>query len=324
MKKEISPALLEKYLNGACDPEEEAFILAWYDSFEEKSGLLEELPPASQQQVKQQMMLRIRSRITDARRNRGRRIRIVAYAAAAAVLLFGMVRFAGLYQVSPPGIETIRVQAPLMVTNLTKSIRYLSLPDGSSVWLSPGSRLEYDSTFSKREISMSGEAFFDVSPDTDRPFVIYSSETVTRVLGTSFRIRAHENAPSTEVTVATGKVSVETRRKNGSPGITLLPNQQAVYLKETKELKKTESRQAELRIWQKASLSFDNASMREVMAALNKHFGVKVRTADPSLNDYLLKADFTDQNLPAILEMLEKSLNISYEIDDENILLKLQ
>jgi transmembrane sensor len=68
-------------------------------------------------------------------------------------------------------------------------------------------------------------------------------------------------------------------------------------------------------------MSFESTSVSEVMTQLNKKFGVQISSEDKDINGYVLNADFTDQSLPSILEMLEKSLNITYIIRDKKIIL---
>jgi transmembrane sensor len=168
---------------------------------------------------------------------------------------------------------------------------------------------------------MMGEAFFEVHKDHQHPFIIYSGGLVTRVWGTSFRIRAYQNIP-TEVSVATGKVSVRIPKQNAAE-VMLLPNQRVTYLKAEDALKTDKkTKDASMQMWQKARLSFNNMPLNEVMRRLNKRFGVSISTEDEALSHFVLDADFTDQNLPAILEMMEKSLELSYEFNDKGIILK--
>jgi ferric-dicitrate binding protein FerR (iron transport regulator) len=205
---------------------------------------------------------------------------------------------------------------------MTKTIQKLVLSDGSIVWLNPKSKVIYPHNFTStlRKVQMQGQAFFEVSPDPRRPFIIYSGNVITRVWGTSFRIRAYENIP-VEVSVLTGKVSVQLQTKEDAELI-LLPQQTATYLKADDLLKKgIEEKTSTMSIWQKETLTFDNEPIRDVIKVLNTQFKVNISTADEKLLDYVLKADFTDQSLPSILEMLRKSLNVENEISDDGIIL---
>jgi ferric-dicitrate binding protein FerR (iron transport regulator) len=175
-------------------------------------------------------------------------------------------------------------------------------------------------TSTLRKVQMQGEAFFEVSPDPKRPFIIYSGNVITRVWGTSFRIRAYENIPF-EVSVLTGKVSVQLQTRKDSELI-LLPQQTATYITASDLLKKgIEKKTSAMSIWHKETMTFDNEPIREVIKVLNAQFKVNISTADEKLLDYVLKADFNDQSLPSILEMLRKSLNVENEISDDGIIL---
>src|SRR3546814_15170548 len=95
-----------------------------------------------------------------------------------------------------------------LVENKMKSIRREILPDGSIVWLKPNTWISFPPTFasSKREVKMEGEAFFEVTTDASSPFVVYSGDLVTRVVGPSFNITAYGEGTMEEVTDYTGKV----------------------------------------------------------------------------------------------------------------------
>ena len=178
---------------------------------------------------------------------------------------------------------------------------------------------------------MTGEAFFEVAHDARHPFIIYSGGVITRVWGTSFRIKTDKNTLLTEVVVVTGKVSVQLREKNlkqkigfkNTSEVILLPNQKVTYFKKDDRLKKADKElSAGMQIWNKVDKNFENVPVKEVIAYLNKTFDVNIRIEDERLNNYLFNADFTDQNLPAIIEMLEKSFNATHTINEREIFLR--
>lgn len=317
--------LIQKYINGECTPDEIAAVHEWYDSFEGEQNPMDLLSTDQQLQLKKRLISRIRTNIISLDKESGTLahkkflspalIYSLSGIAATVLLVIGIVFFK--YDFSHPPTTT-----NIVVVNMTKSIQKISLEDGSIVWLNPGSRIEYPKKFkaAQRNVQMKGEAFFEVTHNKNRPFTIYSDNLVTRVWGTSFRIRAYENDPA-EVSVVTGKVSVRLQQQEGSE-VMLLPNQKATYLKKTNLLKKeAEQKTSVMRIWKKTTLSFDNAPIKDVIKALNTTFGVHISSTDEKLLNYALKADFTDQSLPSILEMLEKSLDLQYEINDKEIIL---
>jgi transmembrane sensor len=318
--------LIQRYINGECTPDEITAVHEWYDSFEREQNPMDLLSTEQQLQLKKRLISRIRTNITSLDKTEGTPVdkRFLSPAliyslsgiAATVLLVMGIIFFK--YDFSHPPATT-----NMVVVNMTKSIQKVALEDGSIVWLNPGSRIKYPKKFkgAQRNVQMEGEAFFEVTHDKSRPFTIYSDNLVTRVWGTSFRIRAYENNPA-EVSVVTGKVSVRLQQQEGSE-IMLLPNQKVTYLKKANVLKKeTEQKTSVMRIWKKATLSFDNEPIKEVIKALNITFGVHISSPDEKLLNYALKADFTDQSLPSILEMLEKSLDLQYEINDKEIILK--
>jgi ferric-dicitrate binding protein FerR (iron transport regulator) len=127
--------------------------------------------------------------------------------------------------------------------------------------------------------------------------------------------------------VLTGKVAVdinesESKQTSTSPGVLLTPNQRVTYIKDKNTLEKEEPKALpELSMWQATDVVSDNVSVKEVIRTLNKKFRVDFRVSDKNLLNCLIRADFTNQNLPDILELLSKSVEASYEIKDHTVYL---
>src|SRR5476651_1747306 len=320
MKYQITPELLHKYLDGECTPEEAFMLYQWYDAFEKQEDPFEGMSPVEQEALKMLMIRNFKNNvlIADADESDPAKTRTViklmyTLAGVAAVVL--MV-WAGVSLSQKPandlgGVFTTATEQ-MEVSNLTNSIYKQVLSDGSIVWLSPKSKLRFPKKIigAYRQVKMTGEAFFEVTKDHAHPFIIYSGGIITRVWGTSFRIRDVQNV-STEVSVVTGKVSVKIPDHDESE-VMLLPKQKATYQQLNKSLKRdVETGRSAMRIWQKTTITFDNVPLSNVLNTLDKQFGMHIYTDDKELGKYLLKADFTGQNLPAILDMLENSLNVS-------------
>ena len=135
------------------------------------------------------------------------------YISAIASVLFLSLLTYQFFQVGSTNEETLSA-VPSMewqeLKNTTAVATTLFLSDGSKVILEPFSSLKYPNLFLKkqREVVLKGEAFFDIARDTTQPFVVYANETITKVLGTSFTIKAFEGQKEVEVAVKTGKVAV--------------------------------------------------------------------------------------------------------------------
>jgi ferric-dicitrate binding protein FerR (iron transport regulator) len=316
--------LIKKYLKGNCNPEEIAAIHEWYNSFETEQDPADFITSQQQKELKFRLLtnikrnvasLELKSTQTNKRKTVSRTLYLLSGVAAMLILTIGVF----FYVQKKSSFSDL---GDVHVVNMTKAIQKLVLSDGSIVWLNPKSKVIYPHNFTStlRKVQMQGEAFFEVSPDPKRPFIIYSGNVITRVWGTSFRIRAYENIPF-ELSVLTGKVSVQLQTRKDSELI-LLPQQTATYITASDLLKKgIEKKTSAMSIWHKETMTFDNEPIREVIKVLNAQFKVNISTADEKLLDYVLKADFNDQSLPSILEMLRKSLNVENEISDDGIIL---
>lgn len=336
----ISPELIQKYLSGACSPEEEHIVLNWYNSFEIKADPYDQLNIHQRHELRLRMLANIESGISPAQNGKTGTLKIIKYigyvlGAAATILLF--IKVPGfLNNQKQHQSASYVLNEEVSITNRTHTIYKQVLPDKSIAWLSPGAHISYHKVFSKnlREIKLSGESFFEVTKDKAHPFVIYSDHITTRVWGTSFRVHDSKNAATAEVAVVTGKVSVEiaaggkreslfATKAGLNNNVMLLPRQKVVYGKINHDLKV--GRVAELsslNIWQKADLSFEKTSLHDVIQALNKQFNVEIVLQDKTLNNYILQADFNDQSLPDIMEMLKKLLKLTYVTDGEKFTLQ--
>ena len=115
-----------------------------------------------------------------------------------------------------------------------KGIRsYLTLPDGTKVWLNSDSKLEYQDNFNDtvREVNLTGEAFFDVVKDKGRPFIVHTSDIDIRVLGTAFNVKSYPRESSIEATLIHGLIEVTSKKEAASPRLLLHPHEKLVYVK---------------------------------------------------------------------------------------------
>jgi transmembrane sensor len=314
MKNRISPELIAKYLEGQCSQEEVTMINEWYSAYDAAIDPLTTLTEEEQQVIKQLMHSRIKARIRaeEAPGMQKSRKMIFVYAGiAAAVLLLLGIRM----MMIKPREQALVATQEVAISNTSQGMMKQVLPDSSIVWLEPKAVVSY-SAGDKREVHLSGDAFFEIAKDPAHPFVVYSGTMVTRVLGTSFYIK---NSGKQEVTVLTGKVAVHMET---AAEIILLPKQKATLSAGSQQLVKETAPETDL--WQQRNISFDNVQVKEVVDTLNKVFNARILLEDETLGKYLFKADFTGQNLPAILEIMEQSLEVTYEIKNNEIILKRQ
>ncbi|WP_158281196.1 FecR family protein [Dyadobacter jejuensis] len=213
--------------------------------------------------------------------------------------------------------------APLMVSTNGKQHHpeKVVLPDGSTVWLNAGSTIRYADRFvgEVREVYLTGEAFFEVQRDEDKPFLVYTEGVTTRVLGTSFNIQAYPEAEAIEVTVSSGKVSVV-----DSTGVLgeLSKNQQIAYHKHTGISMRQVVDATAANVWKEGKLVFDDQSLLAVAQRLERRYGVQITFAQASIKACPVTAQFDEQeSLEKILYMICLVSNTKYEFQDEKQIL---
>jgi transmembrane sensor len=339
--KRITPELLQKYLQGKCTPEENDLVNTWYSAFDESDDDGRLLDLEQRELLKQKMLLQIRENLADAgqslpngkKQNNHRSIAATFYKVAAAIALLIAAGIGILYnkdksnqQAAIPVPKRTNITA---LSNVTQSILRQDLSDGTIVWLKPNSSIEYPDVFSKtsRTIQLKGEAFFDVARDEQRPFIVTTGNVITKVLGTSFNIKAYKDASTIEVSVMSGKVAVQMNPEtldvpDTSSEVLLTPNERVTYVKSEKRLLKEAPLQLpELSMWQVTSIVYDNVPVEHVLRTLEKKFNITIQVKNENLNNCLIRADFTNQNLADILEMLSSSIEATYELNDNIIYL---
>lgn len=193
----------------------------------------------------------------------------------------------------------------------------LILPDGTAVWLNSESTIGYQTPFAagRREVTLSGEAFFEVKSDAKNPFVVNVGKARVKVLGTTFNVKAYADEPDVEVSLLEGKLELSAGDESGnSSGTVLHPGDRAVYEPGKGIVRSSESLE-KYAAWRYGNLVFDETPMQEVARSLERWFGVKALITDPRLNSYRFTTTFANQSLPQVIELLELSspLSIRYE-----------
>lgn len=320
-KPPFSPEILKKYLSNECPDEERRLVNEWYQQLDEPVD--EPFTDADQDRLYN----RIRSYLSGLRKIDEPEKPVYGlwhYAGRiAAVFAVGLGILYFLYQ-KPDRVAEHSGRATdgwVVFTNARHKIVPYRLPDSSVVWLHPNAEMRLGKSFEKREVLFSGEGFFDVRHDPSRPFVIRTGDLQTKVLGTSFNVRAIPGEPTFKVSVATGRVEVSDVKKKER--VVLKPEQEVVFEPKSLHLdvQKVHEKASDKELWQSASLVFNDTPMTEVADRLMHTFQVKIGFENDGLADCRLKVDFTDQRLPEILEMIDTLLGSTYRIDGESITL---
>lgn len=188
-----------------------------------------------------------------------------------------------------------------------------TLPDESKVWLQPHSTLSYTQHFegNTREVQLSGEGFFEVKRNEEKPFVVLGQKTKVYVLGTSFVVHSKPNDKREYVVVATGKVQFSEMDNKKNYAILTAGDEAFFVPAHTIEHKVNSSHNASA--WKSDRLQFNNTSLKEVIADLQLYFEVEINVENQALLNCRFTGDFESPTLKGVLDVLTVSLNSTYQ-----------
>ncbi len=192
------------------------------------------------------------------------------------------------------------------------------LSDGSVIKLNSGSRLGFSEVFTEteRRVILSGEAFFEVAHDPERPFIVQADGFSTTVLGTSFNIRAFQEDEEAVISVVTGRVQVA---NNAGDRIVLTPAQEAIYDKEQNSLVRQRSQLERVLAWKDNTLWFEKSTMQQVAGELEKWYGLTVSFTSEEVRTCRLTGSFKNESLTNVLRSIKLSTGINYEKTENTV-----
>lgn len=334
MSKQNLHLLLTRYRNGNCTGKEKELVEQWF------AMLGEDIPPLSDMEEKV-LENKIWNQIS-ANQNKVRRLALVwKWSAAAAVFIFFSwwltAKRLPVLQDSLTRGGAVVAKDMIRKVNTTPGNITFSLPDGSSVMLAPKTVIEYPAKFTgeTRKVILSGKAFFDVKRNPEMPFLVYTGEIVTKVLGTSFWVDDSDQNKSVEVSVVSGKVSVSKREdfntnKTGrvKSGVLLTANQKVTFINESNTFE-TGLVEAPVPVVTPDPQSppaltkflFEDAPITDVIRELEVSYGIEIILENESLENCLFRGDISHQSLFTKLDLLCSSVNATYEVRGTRILI---
>lgn len=215
--------------------------------------------------------------------------------------------------------------------NSSNSPLLIKLEDGSLITLTKNAKLSYPKHFepNKRQVFLSGEAFFEITKNPQKPFFVYANEVVTKVLGTSFTIQAFEDAPEVIVSVKTGRVSVFHQSKIAladpeEKGLIITPNQQIVFSRQKESLTKSLVEVPSLirDLSQLPEQSFEERPIAEVLKAIEQAYGIHIIYDADQLSHCIVTTTLANESLYNKLDILCKTIGASYKIVDAQIVIQ--
>jgi transmembrane sensor len=272
-------------------------------------------------------------------------VKMISWSAAAMLLLI-----AGWYLFIKESHPPSSVKAPLLANNNEVSTKNgsktnIMLPDGTQVWLNAGSKLTYGKDFGTelREVTLSGEAFFDVVKDTAHPFVIHARNIDIRVLGTAFNVKSYPEDKTTETSLIRGRVEINIHNRPAEK-IILQPNEKLIVAAEPDSIKSSpkpalvsatppprvvlsdvqydeqESVIVETS-WMDNKLIFRDESFADLAVRLERWYGVEFVFTDPKLAALRFTGTFKGESLQVALRALKITGNFDYRIEQNTVII---
>ncbi|MBL4677308.1 MAG: FecR domain-containing protein [Mucilaginibacter sp.] len=205
-----------------------------------------------------------------------------------------------------------------------RSRKTLVLPDGTRVLLNGSSTLKIANDYNKdnRHVLLTGEAFFEVTKDKSRPFVVLTSKTATTALGTSFKVSSYNGAKTASVMLSTGKVRVEaTQAGSAIKEEILVPGQQVMLTDAANRFTRGDFKPLEIQNWKESRLVFNNADFTEIATKIETTYGTRLKTNGKQADRIRFTGQFSNKSLSEVLDAIGYVNNFTYKYNAGNVTL---
>ncbi|MCR9227882.1 MAG: FecR domain-containing protein [Flavobacteriaceae bacterium] len=285
--------LVEKQLDNSITANEKTELESFYELYGNQIAPLKE-----EEKTRKILYHGILNRVLRLERiDSKKRSRHLMLGAAAAISILLVLGVSTRFWPTQENIELITVTSPM------GEVRKVVLPDSSLVTLNAGSSITYPKTFADdiRHVEMTGEVFFEVTHNPKKPFWVSSSELKTKVLGTSFNIKAYADTPELKISLATGSIQVSKQDKIVA---VLKPNEQISYDKKSKGFKTSEHRTDRDISWMDNIIELNDHSIKETQRIVERWFNVKLEIKKND-GQKTITGRFIDPTLDETIKSLE-------------------
>jgi ferric-dicitrate binding protein FerR (iron transport regulator) len=335
MAQQIDKRLIRKYLAGECS-DTELQLMARFLEREDAEQLIDEVwaeeweqfqeAAISDREIESWKNLFLKTRLGDDDRpagedRSGKRFFTLRYAAMWLVLLAGFGTWYGISRMEQPKVSATAVTLFKRVNADGQRVQ-IRLSDSSVVYLGGGSKLLYPSHFtgSTREITLEGEAFFEVAKNPKKPFIIRTGSIKTIVVGTSFRIDAFKSKPFL-IEVATGKVRIAEEQQNDTAQLAILTPGQSLMWKDHQAILGRVNAD-DVAEWKNGRLVFNRATLRGIAGVLERWYDVDIIFKhQPKAEQHMTITLTANVPLSEILQVLAGAGKFQYKISGRQIII---
>ncbi|MCL6220899.1 FecR family protein [Zunongwangia pacifica] len=199
----------------------------------------------------------------------------------------------------------------------------VALADGTLINLNAGSSFRYPNGFKaegNREVFLTGEAYFQVSHDEQRPFLVHTNDLEIQVLGTHFNVQAYADEKTSNTVLVNGAVQVK-QTANPDDVVVLKPGMQALYSQDSKSLETVAVNTAPYTAWVKGQLYFNQVDFIQIARVLERKFDVQIQVNNPALKEEKFTAKFKAESLEQILKSFNESYSFDYDIKQNTVVI---
>ncbi len=194
------------------------------------------------------------------------------------------------------------------------------LPDGTHVWLNSAGMLSYDHSYNKKEriVHLQGEAYFEVSQNKRRPFIVKINDISVEALGTSFDVKAYPEDDSVTATLIEGSIRVNSPAQSEI----LIPNEKLTVTKHNGHFAKSRLLDAEKNIsWINNQLSFEQERLEDIAKILERMYSIRIIFASENLKDIRFSGTIKNNNLGNVLELISFVSPIRYSQENDSTII---
>jgi transmembrane sensor len=310
--------LFERYLNNSCTRKEFEEFLQYVNDAANDSTMRELIKKVHEDAGKaaaSQAFVDVGGNLVLTRETkparRSKKVRMLTALAAAACIATIIVY--SWYQRLPEN-KTVATAGETLTRKSTErsEYKYVLLPDSTQVWLNAASTLDFPQQFNKnkRVVYLVGEAYFDVKHADKIPFIIQTGKVTTTVLGTAFNIKAYPGGKDVIVSVSRGKVKVDFDDKEVA---TLIKGQRVKVSNTDMHIVEKKAAPNEPASWQQGNLAYDDETMQDIIADLERVYDVRIRIANQTVSQMRISTTFergkgVDQALQVLCKLTETVL----------------
>lgn len=314
---------IDKVLNGIATKKEAREVVEWFSSTDKGQTYLADLINQDARQldlegvsedsvppiISKQILAEINNHI------RKKTIRRIIFKVAAVIIPFILLAGLTFYTNARIDLFGTTEYAEIHIPKGEKT--RILFQDGSQAFLNSDTRIKYPRKFglTNRKIQLEGEAYFKISANSKRPFIVEINNTRVEVLGTSFNVKAYEEDREMSVVLDKGKIVFNTPIKNYN----LLPGQQALYDKKTGKCSiSLLEKSTEASLWVNNILVFQDTPMAEVVKTLSRIYNVEFKIKDPIVYRYTYTLTTEKTTLRNTIKELEKITPVRFLINNDN------